>query len=283
MYLFLETANRTSRNSLAPLSRGLLRVTGRDERHRRRRFASHLSRARLYGRSLQSSPTLPARWRFFRARSPVPGVTAKTSRVFEGVSFQVYPRRQLCRGAVGALLLLSTPEKLSTSSCRWLLLAATLVFIFGPDRSRQHLLASSAAPVPGHSLFSGHLYGVLRRSLGLITLAVWSLFGLTDMKAVNPNKILLGGLTNTAAVACFIARRKIWWTESLVMLAGAVAGGYPERDSDGNWIRVWFGRRDRDQCYGDDCLLSSEDLAWDTHAPGGSIYGEDSHFFSSYS
>ncbi len=43
---------------------------------------------------------------------------------------------------------------------------------------------------------------------------------------MNPNKILLGGLTNTAAVACFVFAGKVWWTQSLVMLAGAVAGGY---------------------------------------------------------
>jgi uncharacterized membrane protein YfcA len=43
---------------------------------------------------------------------------------------------------------------------------------------------------------------------------------------MNPNKILLGGLTNTAAVICFVIAGKVWWRESLVMLAGAVAGGY---------------------------------------------------------
>ena len=63
-------------------------------------------------------------------------------------------------------------------------------------------------------------------ALGLITLAIWSLFGLTDVKAMNPNKILLGGLTNTAAVICFVVAGKVWWRESLVMLVGAVAGGY---------------------------------------------------------
>ena len=63
-------------------------------------------------------------------------------------------------------------------------------------------------------------------AIGLITLGVWSLFGLTDVKAMNPNKILLGGLTNTAAVICFVIAGKVWWTQSLVMLAGAVIGGY---------------------------------------------------------
>jgi len=71
-------------------------------------------------------------------------------------------------------------------------------------------------------IYTGYFGG----ALGLITLAVWSLFGLTDVKAMNPNKILLGGLTNTAAVICFVIAGKVWWTQSLVMLAGAVVGGY---------------------------------------------------------
>ena len=74
--------------------------------------------------------------------------------------------------------------------------------------------------------FLGIYTGYFGGALGLITLAVWSLFGLRDMKAMNPNKILLGGLTNTAAVACFVFAGKVWWTQSLVMLVGAVAGGY---------------------------------------------------------
>jgi uncharacterized membrane protein YfcA len=43
---------------------------------------------------------------------------------------------------------------------------------------------------------------------------------------VNPNKILLGGLTNTTAVACFIIAGKVAWFPSLIMLGGAVTGGY---------------------------------------------------------
>jgi uncharacterized membrane protein YfcA len=74
--------------------------------------------------------------------------------------------------------------------------------------------------------FLGIYTGYFGGALGLITLAVWSLFGLTDLKAVNPNKILLGGLTNTAAVFCFVVAGKVWWTQSMVMLVGAVAGGY---------------------------------------------------------
>ena len=131
-------------------------------------------------------------------------------------------------GAVGALLLLSTPERTFDVIVPWLLLAATLVFIFGPGIAQGTHQLLRVRPLPFFIIhfFLGIYTGYFGGALGLITLAVWSLFGLTDVKAMNPNKILLGGLTNAAAVICFVLAGKVWWTESLVMLAGAVVGGY---------------------------------------------------------
>jgi uncharacterized membrane protein YfcA len=131
-------------------------------------------------------------------------------------------------GAVGALLLLSTPEKTFDVIVPWLLLAATLVFIFGPRiaQGAHRLLRVRPLTFFVIHFFLGIYTGYFGGALGLITLAVWSLFGLTDLKAMNPNKILLGGLTNTAAVVCFVVAGKVWWTQSLVMLVAAVAGGY---------------------------------------------------------
>jgi uncharacterized protein len=147
---------------------------------------------------------------------------------FEGVSFRAILIVSFVGGAVGALLLLSTPEKTFDVIVPWLLLAATLVFIFGPGiaQGKHQLLQVRPLPFFVIHFFLGIYTGYFGGALGLITLAVWSLFGLTDVKAMNPNKILLGGLTNTAAVICFVIAGKVWWRESLVMLVGAVAGGY---------------------------------------------------------
>jgi uncharacterized membrane protein YfcA len=146
----------------------------------------------------------------------------------EGVTFRSILIVSFIGGAVGALLLLSTPEKTFDIIVPWLLLAATLVFIFGPGiaQGKHQLLQVRPLPFLVIHFFLGIYTGYFGGALGLITLAVWSLFGLTDLKAMNPNKILLGGLTNTAAVICFVIAGKVWWTESLVMLAGAVVGGY---------------------------------------------------------
>jgi len=147
---------------------------------------------------------------------------------FEGVTFRSILIVSFVGGAVGALLLLSTPEKTFDIIVPWLLLAATLVFIFGPGiaQGKHQLLQVRPLPFLVIHFFLGIYTGYFGGALGLITLAVWNLFGLTDLKAMNPNKILLGGLTNTAAVICFVIAGKVWWTDSLVMLAGAVVGGY---------------------------------------------------------
>jgi uncharacterized protein len=147
---------------------------------------------------------------------------------FEGVSFRSILAVSFVGGAVGALLLLFTPEKTFDVIVPWLLLAATLAFIFGPRvaEGKYQLLRVRPVPFLVIHFFLGVYTGYFGGAIGLITLAVWSLFGLTDVKAMNPNKILLGGLTNTAAVICFVIAGKVWWTQSLVMLAGAVVGGY---------------------------------------------------------
>ena len=155
---------------------------------------------------------------------------------FEGVSFRSIVLVSFIGGTAGALLLLSTPERTFDVIVPWLLLAATLVFIFGPRiaQSAPQLLRVRPLPFLVIHFLLGIYTGYFGGAIGLITLAMWSLFGLTDARAMNPNKILLGGLTNTAAVICFVVAGKVWWTPSLVMLGGAVAGGY---------IGARFGRR----------------------------------------
>jgi uncharacterized membrane protein YfcA len=147
---------------------------------------------------------------------------------FEGVSFRSILIVSFVGGLAGALLLLSTPEKTFDIIVPWLLLATTVVFIFGPaiTRKLQRLLEVRPLPFLILHFFLGIYTGYFGGAVGLITLAVWSLFGLTDIKALNPNKILLGGLTNTAAVACFVVAGKVWWAPSLMMLIGAIVGGY---------------------------------------------------------
>jgi uncharacterized protein len=147
---------------------------------------------------------------------------------FRGISFKALVAVSLAGGLAGALLLLSTPERVFDAIIPWLLLASTLVFILAPDRSAALHQAFKIRRTPFLAIhfLLGIYTGYFGGAVGLITLAIWRMFGLTDIKALNPNKTLLGALTNTIAVVCFIVAGKIWWTPALIMLTGAVAGGY---------------------------------------------------------
>jgi uncharacterized membrane protein YfcA len=57
-------------------------------------------------------------------------------------------------------------------------------------------------------------------------MAVWSVFGLTDIKLINVNKTLLVGAANSVAVIIFILSGKIWWPQTCIMLVATTIGGY---------------------------------------------------------
>ena len=68
--------------------------------------------------------------------------------------------------------------------------------------------------------------GYFGGAVGIMTLATWSLLGMTDIKAMNATKTLIVGATNAVAVVCFIVAGKVWWPQTCVMLLAAVVGGY---------------------------------------------------------
>lgn len=150
---------------------------------------------------------------------------------FDGVSWAPVLVVSTVGGIGGALLLLYTPEKTFDAIVPWLLLTATLAFSFGPWLApRLQGLSPSIRIRPATLLptqFVVGLYaGYFGGAIGLIMLAAWSLLGLTDVKAMNPNRTLIGGTMNAAAVICFIIAGKILWPQTLMMLVAAVVGGY---------------------------------------------------------
>jgi uncharacterized membrane protein YfcA len=109
-------------------------------------------------------------------------------------------------GLVGAILLLATPEHLFDVVIPWLLLLATLTFVFG---ARAGL--------------------TLRRfvRVGPVMMAAWCLLLATDdLKAMAPARVLLVSSANGAAVVWFIAAGAVRWPDALAMLAASVIGGY---------------------------------------------------------
>jgi uncharacterized protein len=149
-------------------------------------------------------------------------------------------------GVLGARILLLTPQVTFMRIVPWLLLGATLLFVFsGPIttwiRGRAQL---QAGELPGHARGSGSgsralMIGVLFLELlvsiyvgyfgagtGILFLSLLALVGMEDIHAMNGMKTLLVSIVNGVALVTFIFARVIVWPQALLMLVGALLGGY---------------------------------------------------------
>jgi uncharacterized membrane protein YfcA len=80
------------------------------------------------------------------------------------------------------------------------------------------------------SIYGGYFGG----GIGFLMLAALTLFGMTNIHAMNGLKILLATLMNGAAVAAFIIAGAVYWPQTLPMALASVAGG---------WVGVHGARR----------------------------------------
>jgi uncharacterized membrane protein YfcA len=136
-------------------------------------------------------------------------------------------------GLLGAFLLLKTPAHTFMKVLPWLLLGATLLFVFGKRLygSRASAVARDAtlAAIAGASVFELGVAvygGYFGGGVGIVNLAMLAAIGMTDIHAMNALKSVLGTAINGVAVVVFIVKRAIYWPQAVVMIAGALVGGY---------------------------------------------------------
>ncbi len=138
-------------------------------------------------------------------------------------------------GIAGALLLLWTPQRTFDFVIPWLLLLATLLFIFGlriaPALKR--IFHIGPVTVVVIQFFIAVYGGYFGGAIGIMMLAVWTVFGLTNIHTMNANRTLLGTAANLVAIVIFISAHIVWWPQTLVMLVGTVGGGY----AGAHWAR----------------------------------------------
>ena len=149
----------------------------------------------------------------------------------------------LAGGALGAILLLRTPAHTFLRILPWLMLSATVLFIFGPRLTRG-ISASNKHGVASHFRTAHHprgagfmaacvlqlliaIYGgYFGGGMGIVILAMLSAFGMADIHEMNALKVVLSSAINGLAVIVFVGMRAVYWPQALVMTAGAVLGGY---------------------------------------------------------
>jgi uncharacterized membrane protein YfcA len=131
-------------------------------------------------------------------------------------------------GIVGALLLLYTPQSTFDSVIPWLLLLATLLIVFGPRISPllKRVIHIGPVTVVVIQFFIAIYGGYFGGAIGILMLATWTVFGLTDIHVMNANRTLMGAAANSIAAVLFIVAHKVWWPQTLLMLVFCSVGGY---------------------------------------------------------
>ena len=147
---------------------------------------------------------------------------------FDNIGLKYLVALSLAGGCIGALLLVFTPSKNFDKIIPWLVLIGAFTFIFGRQLSRimQSRFKTNRAAMVSAQFILGIYGGYFGGGAGIMMMAVWSLFGLTDIKVLNANKTLLVGAANSIAVVIFILSGKIWWPQTCIMLIATSIGGY---------------------------------------------------------
>jgi uncharacterized membrane protein YfcA len=140
-------------------------------------------------------------------------------------------------GWAGALLLLRTPQHTFLHLVPWLLLGGTLLFAFGNkiravagrravvDDLRQ-ISWQAIAVTSILELLLAVYGGYFGAGIGFVTLGMLAALGMRDILAMGAIRTLLAAAINAAAVVTFIWAGAVLWPQCVVMIAGALVGGW---------------------------------------------------------
>ncbi|QUD88927.1 sulfite exporter TauE/SafE family protein [Phenylobacterium montanum] len=144
-----------------------------------------------------------------------------------GLSFKALSLISLAGGAVGAVLLLSTPSPFFARLVPWLVLMATGLFAYGSFGPRRHAAEGGLDPrLAGGIQFLIAIYGgYFGGGIGFLMLAALTAAGLA-VRTAGATKNVLASVMNAAAVAVFLFTPGVPWLRVGVVSAGAIAGGY---------------------------------------------------------
>ena len=88
------------------------------------------------------------------------------------------------------------------------------------------------------ALYGGFFGG----GIGILMLAMLEMIHIEDIHAMNGLKTVLATAINGAAVVTFIVARQVVWPQAILMIVGAVAGGYGgahyAQKLDPRWVRA---------------------------------------------
>jgi uncharacterized membrane protein YfcA len=137
-------------------------------------------------------------------------------------------------GAVGAWLLVVTPERRFEAIVPYLVLSATLLFLgqrpllaaVRRGRVGSVKTASPTAAFVGAQFLVAIYGGYFGAAAGIVMLGTLGLMGLTDIHQMNGLKNWAAACFNGVAATTFVLAGMINWPVALVMAAGAALGGW---------------------------------------------------------
>jgi uncharacterized protein len=140
----------------------------------------------------------------------------------------------LLGGLLGSILLLYTSADVFKKLIPYLLLLATIVFIFG-ESFKQWLQSFNRSDVP-KSLPLAYLViiqlivaiygGFFGAGIGILMLASLTFFNIRNIHAMNALKTWLGTCINGIAIVPFLFAGIIAWHQTILMAIGGALGGY---------------------------------------------------------
>ncbi len=159
----------------------------------------------------------------------------------------------LIGGVLGAILLLRTPESTFVSLIPYLLLGATLLFALSPyvtARLRMRTLEKTTRisvttlTIMACVQFVIAIYGgYFGGGIGILMLAALAFMGMDDINKMNAVKTLLTSAINGAGGVTFIILGRVLWLQALLMIVGAIIGGYGgayyARKIAQRWVRLF--------------------------------------------
>lgn len=139
-----------------------------------------------------------------------------------------------CGSIFGAALLLRTPQTTFLRMVPWLLLGATLLFIFG-GRITSWVHRHHFADGPSGAALVAIIFvqlcvavyiGYFGAGVGFVMLALLTMMGIENIHAMNGMKTLLATCGNGVAIVLFVFKHAVIWPQALLMIGGAALGGY---------------------------------------------------------
>jgi uncharacterized membrane protein YfcA len=91
----------------------------------------------------------------------------------------------------------------------------------------------------GIAIYGGYFGG----GIGILMLATLAMMGMNDIHVMNALKTLLASCINGVAVTAFIVAGVVAWPQAILMIIGAIIGGYGgayyARKLKQKWVRLF--------------------------------------------